>query len=351
MTRPGRVFAGIDELLTWGRDEGIYSAAAWSVGSAAGESSGGVIGTRSWGGDELTRNDLFDLASVTKPLVGLAVMGLVERGAITLDSTVGELLPSFAASTKGDLTLRDLMLHTSGMPGQVPMYRTHTTREAMLEGLRILPLRARPGSSVQYSSQGLMLVGMVAEAAAGASLDTLIDEYVTTPAGLTSTFFRPGPDDQRRAVATEDCAWRGRLISGQVHDENAVVLGGVAGHAGLFSTIDDMALLGATLVRNLSAPVILHPATMAAMAENRTAVLGDGRGLTWQCAASAESPAGDLVSARTFGHTGFTGTSLYVDPILGRYFVLLTNRVHPSRDRTGIQHIRRAFHNMAVATL
>ncbi|NED99241.1 serine hydrolase domain-containing protein [Phytoactinopolyspora halotolerans] len=351
MTVTTRGFTSIEELLGWGREREVYSAAAWSVGTAERELTGGAVGTRSWGVAPLTRTDLFDLASVTKPLVGIVIMALLERGVLTLSSTVGELLPSFQDTDKSDLTVRDLMLHTSGVPGQVPMYRSHPTREAMLEGLRILPLRRRPGEAVEYTSQGFILLGLMAESAAGVSLSALMDEYVSGPLGLESTRFRPGEEDRDRCVATEDCRWRGRVVVGEVHDENAVVLGGVTGHAGLFSSVDDMARLGRALVANLDRRVLLHPVTFATMIENRTAALGEARGLAWQGIDPDGSPVGDLLSPEAFGHTGFTGTSLFVDPRLGRYFVLLTNRVHPSRERTGIRHIRQVFHNLAATTL
>ncbi len=346
------------ELLVWARDQGICSAAAWSVGDAAGERSGGVVGTRSWDGAPVTRSDLFDLASVTKPIVGIVAMALVERGALTLESTVGDVLPSFQDTSKAGLVLRDLMTHTSGMPGQVPMYRDHPTRESMLQGLRDLPLRNPQGRAVEYSSQGLMLVGMMAERAAGQSLDILVDRYVAGPAGLASTMYRPGADDLGRCVTTEDCRWRGRPVVGEVHDENSVVLGGVTGHAGMFSTVDDMAALARALLANLDTHTLLRPDTFAAMIAESTSHLGAARGLSWQCPnpgwnGSSEpggSPAGDLVGPETFGHTGFTGTSLFVDPRLGRYFVLLTNRVHPRREAVGIEELRRKFHNLAVVT-
>lgn len=346
-----RRFSGVENLLGSGRDHELYSAAAWSVGSVDGELSGGVVGTRSWDGAPLRRTDLFDLASVTKPLVGIVTVALLERGALTLSTTVGELLESFRGSDKAALTVRELMLHTSGMPGQVPMYLDHPTRESMLDGLRTLPLRRTAGQLVEYSSQGFMLLGMVAEAAAGAPLDVLVEEFVARPAGLEATLFRPGEADRPRCVATEDCPWRGRVVVGEVHDENSSVLGGVMGHAGLFSSLDDMARLGRVLLANLAGRALLHPVTFAAMIDNSTADLNLARGLSWQGLEPADSPAGDLLSPRAFGHTGFTGTSLYVDPRLGRYFVLLTNRVHAGRDGAGIQRVRRAFHNLAVVTV
>lgn len=340
--------ARIEALLARARDERVFSAAAWSVGTADGELAGGVLGTRSWDGPALERSDLFDLASVTKPIAGLAVMALLEEGALTLGTTVGDLLPFFRGSTKEALTARDLMLHTSGLPGQVPMYRDHPTREAMLDGLWTLPPRRPPGEAVEYSSQGLMLLGMMAEAAASATLDVLVERYVAAPAGASSLLFAPGPGERERCVATEDCPWRGRVVTGEVHDENAVVLGGVAAHAGLFGGVDDLARLGRALLANRTERVLLHPATFAAMTRPRTAHLGEVRALTWQGYDDTGSPAGDLVGPATFGHTGFTGTSLFADPELGRYFVLLTNRVHPSRAGAGIVAVRRAFHNLAV---
>lgn len=137
-------------------------------------------------------------------------------------------------------------------------------------------------------------------------------------------------------------------LVGEVHDENAVVLGGVAAHAGLFGTVDDLARLGRALLANLTERVLLSPVTLSVMIENQTGP--EARGLTWQGRDRTGSPAGDLVGPATFGHTGFTGTSLFVDPALGRYFVLLTNRVHPNRAGVGIQAVRRAFHNVAVGS-
>ncbi len=188
----------------------------------------------------------------------------------------------------------------------------------------------------------------MAEAGASSTLDALVATYVAEPAGLRETMFRPGPAERERCVATEDCSWRGRVVVGEVHDENSVVLGGVTGHAGLFGSLDDLARLGRALLVNPTERVLLHPVTFAAMIRNRTGHLGEARGLTWQDYDDTGSPAGDLVGPATFGHTGVTGTSLFVDPGLGRYFVLLTNRVHPSRDGTGIATVRRAFHNLAV---
>ncbi|WP_030178633.1 serine hydrolase domain-containing protein [Streptomyces sp. NRRL S-813] len=339
--------SALAEPIAAGREQHVYSGAAWSVGGADGPLDRGRHGTRSWDGPTLDGGELWDLASVTKPVVGLAVMALVERGALTLDSTVGDLLPGYRDGDKADLTVRQLLTHTSGIPGQVPLYRDHPTRASLLEAVRLLPLTARPGTRVQYSSQGFIILGLIAEAATGQPLDTLVDQLVCAPLGMRQTFFRPSPAHRARAVATEDCPWRGRLVTGEVHDENAVVLGGVGGHAGLFTTLDDMELLGAALVGDGRG--VLRPETFALMTAAHTDHLGLRRALAWQGRDVVGSPVGTAFGPDSYGHTGFTGTSLWVDPAAKRYAVLLTNRVHPTRDGDGITAVRRAFHTAAAA--
>ncbi|MFB7495908.1 serine hydrolase domain-containing protein [Streptomyces sp. NPDC056161] len=337
----------LPELIAAGREQHVYSGAAWSVGDAGGPFDRGRHGTRSRDGHPLDGSELWDLASVTKPIVGLAVMALVERGTLTLDTTVGACLPGYRDGDKADLTIRQLLTHTSGIPGQVPLYRDHPTRASLLEAVRLLPLSARPGTRVQYSSQGFIILGLIAEAVTGRPLDTLVDQLVCAPLGMAHTFFRPAPEQRVRAVATEDCPWRGHLVVGEVHDENAVVLGGVAGHAGLFATLEDMELLGAALVADGRG--ILRPETFAVMTAAHTDHLALRRALAWQGRDPADSPVGTAFGPDSYGHTGFTGTSLWIDPAAKRYAVLLTNRVHPTRHGDGITTVRRAFHDAAAA--
>ncbi|MFE2378949.1 serine hydrolase domain-containing protein [Streptomyces sp. NPDC059398] len=333
------------QLLAAGRERGVYSGAAWSAGTADGPLDRGWTGTRSWTGPGLDGSELWDLASVTKPIAGLAVMALVDAGALALTDTVGAHLPGYRGGGKADLTLHQLMTHTSGLPGQVPLYRDNPTRAALLDAVRELPLTAPPGTRVQYSSQGFILLGLIAEAATGRPLDRLVTELVCAPLGMTETCFTPDAAGRARAVATEDCPWRGRVVTGEVHDENAVVLGGVAAHAGLFAPLHDMERLGRSLAGG--AREILRPATYALMTAGHTDGLALRRGLAWQGQDPAGSPVGDSFGPASYGHTGFTGTSLWVDPAAGRYAVLLTNRVHPSRDGDGITAVRRAFHDLA----
>ncbi|TCO54109.1 serine hydrolase domain-containing protein [Actinocrispum wychmicini] len=333
--------------LERGRADRVYSAAAWSVGTEAGPIARGLLGTRSWDGPPLAEDALFDLASVTKPIVGLAVLALSERGLLDLDDPIARLLPEYAGGDKADITVRQLLTHTSGLPGGTPLFRRHPNRAGLLDAIRTGPLRAAPGTRVEYSSQGFIALGLIAEAAGAASLDGVVTDLVTRPAGMSSTVY--GPVDPDRAVATEDCPWRGRVVRGQVHDENAAVLGGICGHAGLFGTLADLEALGRVLVGG--GAELLKPKTFADMITCHTDGLDLRRTLAWQGLDRPGSPVGESLSPVSYGHTGFTGTSLWIEPDRARYYVLLTNRVHPSRAGAGILRVRQEFHTHAASSV
>lgn len=340
----------IDKILARARDEQLFSGAAWSYGNANGVLDSGMVGTVAWEGATVGTDTWWDLASVTKPIVGLAVMSLVESGELLLDDTIAQHLPDYVGTDKAALTVRQLLCHTSGIPGQLPMYHWCPTRDQLLDGIRELPLRFAPGTDVAYSSQGFVVLGLVAEAAAGITLDRLVAERVTGPAGMGRTVFGLPEHLRHKAAATEACPWRGKLVQGTVHDENADVLGGIAGHAGLFAPLTDLDLLGQALCRGGAGAAgrILAPPTLSAMIAPATDELPLRRCLAWQGRDTHDCPAGDLMGRRAYGHTGFTGTSIWVDPELGIYVVLLTNRVHPSRSERGFTRVRRVVHNMAV---
>nr|WP_206314877.1 serine hydrolase domain-containing protein [Streptomyces coryli] len=336
--------------MTAGRRERIYSAAAWSTGTATEREAGGHLGTRSWSGPEVDGTELWDLASLTKPIVGLAALRLAEAGALSLDDTLGTYLPEYRdLPDKAAITVTQLLAHTSGLPGGTPLWREHSDRAGLLKGLRDLPLRGAPGTVVEYSSAGFILLGLVLEQATGTGLDELVGRQVCEPLGMRETVFTPAPAD--RAVSTEWCAWRGRLVTGQVHDENAVVLGEPAGHAGLFAPLADVERLGRALAAGGGG--LLGETAFARMTACHTEGLPLRRCLGWQGRDAVASPVGVAVGADSYGHTGFTGTSLWVEPARngtpGRYYALLTNRVHPTREGHRFPAIRRAFHHRAVA--
>jgi CubicO group peptidase (beta-lactamase class C family) len=306
----------IESILREARSNRAFSCAAWATGTAHGVDSAGVVGELFWGGPAAQPDTLWDLASVTKPIVALAVMSLVQSGELTLDDTIGDHLPDYVGTDKHRITVRQLMTHTAGFPAEAPLYRWCSTRQAMLDEIRGLPLRYDPGTDVEYTSGGFIVLGLIAEAAAGVRLDALIERRVTAPAGMPETRFLLDPAQRARAAATEDCPWRGRVVQGTVHDENAEVLGGVAGHAGMFCTLADMQALAGALcrIRNGDGSGFLATATLATMITPATDHLRLRRTLGWQGRAAALSSAGDLAGPNTYGHTGFTGTSLWIDP-------------------------------------
>ncbi|MDN3354087.1 serine hydrolase domain-containing protein [Actinomadura sp. DC4] len=339
-----------EEILTRARRDRTFSGAAWAYGGSAGVAASGTVGTLSWGGDPVGEDTLWDLASLTKPIAGLAVMALVESGELTLDETVAAHLPEYAGTDKASITVFELLTHTSGLPGQETLWRRHGTRDELLAALVRVPLRFAPGAAVEYNSLGFVVLGMIAERVAGVSLATLVAERVTGPAGMARTRFLLPEADRRRAAATEDCPWRGRIVQGTVHDETAEVLGDAAAHAGLFGSLDDLAALGETLCRGGAGRQgrVLGERTLAVMTEPRTGHLALRRSLAWQGRDPHHSSSGDLMSPAAYGHTGFTGTSIWVDPLLDVFVVLLTNRVHPRRDSDAITRLRPRFGNAAV---
>lgn len=340
-------------LLEAGRDAGVFSTASYEVGTSAGAVDGDVVGTLSWDGTAADRETSFDIASVTKPIVAVLAIALLERGALALDDTVGALLPEYTPTDKARITTGELLTHTSGLPGQVRMYRSSPTPGQMWDALARLPLVAPPGDRVVYSSQGFMLLGRLLEAAADAALDEALHAYVLGPIGMHSTRFGLPEADRAAAAATEECRWRGRLVQGTVHDENAEALGRPAGHAGLFSTTADLGRLCRAMLRGgvTDGGRVLTEPGVRAMTGPRTDRLNLRRCLGWQGRDATGCPAGDLVGPRSYGHTGFTGTSVWIDPDIDRYVVLLANGVHPRRNPPRMAAFRRRFHNAAIASV
>lgn len=338
----------ITTLLADARSAGLFSAASWCWGDADRLLGSGHLGSfvaapdaigdpdqsGDLGAQPIGADARFDLASVTKPIVAVLLMRLVERGRLALGDRVGDHL-DWPDSPVTRLSVRSLLTHTSGLPGPTPLFREHPTRDALVTAVGELPV-GEPGHW-HYSSAGFIILGLIAERAGGRDLAELVAEEICLPAGMIDTGFQPS--DLGRCVATEACEWRGEVVRGQVHDENAVVLGGVAGHAGLFGTASDLgrfasALLGQQL---LGAPALRAMSGVA-----------DGRPLGWWPTRHTDFM-GDLVHQNSFGHTGFTGTSVVIDPTAGRWYVLLTNRVHPTREPRGFDRIRPRFHNLCAA--
>lgn len=293
---------------------------------------------------DMRPDTIFDLASVTKTFTTLAVMQQVEAGRVALDEPVATYLPDFAAHGKEDITVRHLLTHTGGLPSWLPLYSAYPTVEDRLAAVLAARPRTEPGAAYVYSDLGMITLGLLVEAVTGHSLDRVIAEGITAPLGMTDTMFSPPASLVDRIAATESQPSTGRrMVRGEVHDENAWSLGGVAGHAGLFSTARDLAVLARTLLNGgrYGDVRILQEETVRAMLVNETPEFpATEHGLGFEL--DQRWFMDGLSSPVTFGHTGFTGTSVVIDPLSDSFVILLTNRVHPSRDWGSNNAARRA---------
>jgi len=342
----------LTSILEKARDDRQFSGAAYVTGSAHEIFETGALGSTAWDeGADVSLDTIWDIASLTKPIVAVQIMILAQSGHLKLTDQISKFLPDYRDSDKAGITLQQLLTHSSGIPGQQPLYKTAATRQELLDAVRGLPLRSAPGSAVEYTSQGFMIVGQILEAVAGQSLDVVLADGVLADLGMRSTEFCPATDKQPRIAATERCPWRGRLVKGSVHDENAEVLGGVAGHAGLFSTAGDLTRLAQAVLGGgqLAGRRVLDPGLVTDMARPRTDHLNLRRCLGWQGADRTGCPVGSSVSPGSYGHTGFTGTSVWIDPERQLFTVLLTNAVHPKRRPDGLRELRQEFHDAVCA--
>ena len=292
----------------------------------------------------MSTGTVFDLASLTKVVATTTVtLALAGRELLGLDDPVIGYLPRFTGL--GRVTIRHLLTHTSGLPASREFYRCCRSPAELLDALRATPLDAPPGSAVVYSDLGFIVLGEVVAAVVGEPLDAAVRRLVTGPLGMPDTEFTPPAAPRARFAATERRD-DGTPWTGIVHDENARLLGGVAGHAGLFSTAADLARFAAWWVGEGDGPV---PASLRAEAAScQTADLDGCRGLGWTCPGDRFDILGDAWPPSAVSHTGFTGTSLALDPGGGLWVVLLTNAVHFGRDNAPIKALRRDLH-LAVA--
>ncbi|MFD6993355.1 serine hydrolase [Streptomyces sp. NPDC059943] len=284
----------------------------------------------------MAEDTVFDLASVSKLFTSILAVQQIERGALALEERVASYLPDLGGAGKQDMTIRQLLTHTSGFAAWIPLYR-EPTRERMLQRLWDEAPTSPPGSVYRYSDLNLISLQLVLERITGRALDVLLREEITAPLGMHRTRFNPPASWKPKIAATEDCRqpWSGLdrgLVWGEVHDENAFGFDGVAGHAGIFSCAWDLAVLGRTLLSGgaYGRARILRPASVDLMfTDFNTDFPGDEHGLGFEL--YQHWYMGAMATPRTAGHTGFTGTSLVLDPTTDSFLVVLGNSVHPVR--------------------
>ena len=313
---------------------------------------------RQGGNLEVTPTTLFDLASLTKVVATTTMaMMLYERGLLELDAAILGTIPEFLVDSCGEpdprrreVTFRMLLAHCSGMPAYEKLFLKARTREDLLRAVFTTPLSADPNTRAEYSDIGFILLGAALERIAEEALDIFCQREIFGPLGMTRTTFNPAADMCAKIPPTadereEEHKFRNRIIQGEVQDENAVVLGGVAGHAGLFSTAEDLARFASAMLQG--GQPIVRPETAALFTRRETAPSGTSRALGWDTP-SAPSQSGQYFGPHSFGHLGYTGTSLWIDPDRQLSISLLTNRTWPDCANQAIKQVRPKFHDAIV---
>jgi serine-type D-Ala-D-Ala carboxypeptidase len=355
-------FDAVRALLLEAVEGHVFPAACIEVGRHDGSRWSEAVGALTYDpfSPPATPETIFDLASLTKVLATTTLaMRAIDAGRLTLEDPVGHWLSEWRGPDREDVTIRQLLTHSSGLTAYLPLYRDYTGRPEFERAICTLPLEYQPESASIYSDLGFILLGFILEDAAAAHRSGRFDP----DASLAHQFqrlrsflsadpltFSPPRSWRPLCAPTEIDAWRGRLLAGEVHDENCWALNGAAGHAGLFGNAAAVGSFARAALRTIAGEDILaRTATMRRFIE-RAPVSGGSRALGWDTMLPASS-CGALMSPTAIGHTGFTGTSLWIDWERDLYVVLLTNRVHPTRDNNAIRSVRPRVHDAVIRAM
>lgn len=349
--------AQVDDAVRAGIDRGIYPGAVVIIGRRD-----SLLYARGYGHFTWARSSpvptpdstLWDLASITKIVATMSsAMRLADQGKLDLDAPVEHYLPRFSGGLKKAVTVRMLLDHTSGLKSYIPLYQRAHGKARAVDILYAQPLLRIPGDSAVYSDLNALLLALVVEKVAGTSLDHVAQREIFEPLGMHETMFRPAKKLRTRIVPTG--IWRGHPVAGEVNDQNAVAFGGVAGHAGLFSTGADLARYAQTWLRGGVAPDGNRWVNLGTMTRFLARGANSGsRLLGWDTRErilGEVSVFGDLTSDATYGHTGFTGTLLWVDPARDLFLIFLTNRTfdpHVADPGKALKGVRAAVSDAAV---
>ena len=296
---------------------------------------------------EILSDTIFDLASVTKVVATTSMaMLLHERGLLDLDALAAVTLPEFPQPA---ITIRQLLSHSSGLPAYIKLFETSRNRNDLFAAACNTPLAYNPGTHAEYSDIGFILLGEILERLAQEPIDVFTRREVFAPLSMTQTGFNPLPNLKETIPPTEDDrTFRHRIIQGEVNDENASLMGGIAGHAGLFASATDVARFAECMLRG--GPPIFKPETVSLFTQRQPSPPGTSRALGWDTP-SHPSSSGHHFSPHSFGHLGYTGTSLWMDPDRRLSVTLLTNRTWPDRSSQAIKRIRPLVHDAIVESL
>lgn len=314
----------------------------------------------------VTDESMFDLASVTKVVATTtAIMILYDQQKFFLSDKVSQYIPEFGNNGKENITILNLLLHNSGLKAFVPFYKTYSTKQEVLNAIYNAELDYQPETKFIYSDLNAVLLGLIVEKISGMDLNEFCKQNIFIPLNMHSTMFVPGENYKDRILPTEnDTYWRMRQIQGEVHDETTSILGGISGNAGLFSNSTDLYKFMRVMMNNgkyynpysrgLKEEKLFNPEVVSLFIKKYENVnYENSRALGWDTKPLASStnyriPCGELISDNCFGHTGFTGTSIWCDTDRNLVVIFLTNRVYPSRENYGIRDIRPEIHNLAI---
>jgi len=338
-------FGAARAVIVRGLDQRAFPAAVVNVGGRAGSRWHEAFGRLTYS-DTAPACDtatIFDLASLTKVIATTSLaMTHVDAGRLAIETRVAGVMADWDANDRAAITIRHLLEHSSGLPARVPGWQQTTGRDGFRQLILSTPLERQPGGAAVYSDVDFMLLGLLIEQIGSAPLD----HQLSTVFGrsLDPIQYRPMAHLYERTAPTEFDPWRGRVLCGEVHDENAAAIGGVAGHAGLFGTAEAVGAFARLVLRTFDQPTVLGTPELMRTFAARSSVPGSSRALGWDTALPTSS-SGRRMSPRAIGHTGFTGTSLWIDEENDLYVVLLTNRVHPTRTNEKLLPLRGEFHD------
>jgi len=336
----------IEKLIYYGMEEGIYPGAAISIGDKSGELFRKTYGFRQiYPEKKLMEPDtLFDIASLTKVVsTTIITLKLIQEGKLSLSDTLDKFFET--PDSKKEITIHQLMTHISGLPAHVRLDYLVKNPNDVCSCILDLDLIAPPGKNVVYSCLGFILLGKICEMLGGKTIDKLANDWVFAPMGLKSAAYNP--DKNNTFAVTEIDEYTGAWLDGVVHDENARFLSGISGNAGVFANIADVAKLSIMLANKgkIGNGTIISTELFEEAIKNHTTHCDEGRGLGFAVKGNMPVSCGDIFPKGSYGHTGFTGTSIWIDRETSQYVTFLTNRVHPTRENSKLVLFRREIHD------
>lgn len=302
---------------------------------------------------KVNTNTIYDLASVTKVVATTtATMICCDRRLFSLDDKVANFIPEFGVNGKENITIKNLLLHNSGLVAWKKFYEKNQTAYEVLKDIYDSELEYKTGEKTVYSDLGIITLGKIIEKVTGKALDIFCKDEIFVPLKMNSTFYNPSDSIKKLCAPTEvDNYWRMRMLQGEVHDETSAILNGVAGHAGLFSTAEDISKLMSMLMNKgkLNDKQFIQKSTTEFFTKKYSEA--SSRAIGWDTKSETGSSAGNYFSNSSFGHTGYTGTSIWADPVRNLFVVFLTNRVYPTRENGKLSKVRPELHNTIIRCL